>query len=365
MIIPQIILTAWKKKLFDEPDERKVHVSTVPRLAGFSFVPVLIFSLAFTVAISVVFHQELVQVFRPVLVEFCLLVCGLILLYLVGLQDDLIGARYRMKFLIQIVAASFIPISGLWINNLYGLFGIYALSPWIGIPFTVFMVVFIINAINLIDGIDGLASGLSSICLVTAGIFFLLYRHWPFAMLAFSMFGALVLFFYYNVFGQTHRNKKIFMGDTGSLTLGYVLSFLVVELTTMEDGTLLPPKGNMVVAFSTLLVPLFDVCRVILVRMRNKAHLFLPDRNHIHHKFLEMGFTPRRAMVCILCLSFLFCALNTGLVYLVDINLLFLINITAWTGLHLVFNRVLMRRQKGASSLKVEIKETLKVKTGS
>ncbi len=117
--------------------------------------------------------------------EFYFLVCGLTLLYLSGIKDDLVGLRYRSKFVVQIIAASLIPLSGLWINNLYGLFGIEELTPWLGIPFTILLTVFIVNAINLIDGIDGLASGLSSISLLTLGSLYLYYDQWIYAMLAF------------------------------------------------------------------------------------------------------------------------------------------------------------------------------------
>lgn len=157
--------------------------------------------------------------------EFYFMACGLTLLYLSGIKDDLVGLRYRSKFVVQIIAASLIPLSGLWINNLYGLFGIDELTPWLGIPFTILLTVFIVNAINLIDGIDGLASGLSSISLLTLGCLYIYYDQWIYAILAFSTLGVLLPFFYYNVFGKVDRCKKIFMGDTGSLTLGYILAF--------------------------------------------------------------------------------------------------------------------------------------------
>ena len=92
--------------------------------------------------------------------------CGLTLLFLAGVKDDLVGLRYKAKFLVQVIAACVIPLSGLWINNFYGLFGIGAIPAWLGVPLTVLVTVFVTNAINLIDGIDGLASGLSGVALV-------------------------------------------------------------------------------------------------------------------------------------------------------------------------------------------------------
>lgn len=217
---------SFPKKLFDIPDERKVHSGIIPRLGGISFVPTILFSLAFTTGLRYLIGYEIaIDSLHFIVPEFYFLVCGLTLLYLSGIKDDLVGLRYRSKFVIQIIAASLIPLSGLWINNLYGLFGIEELTPWLGIPFTILLTVFIVNAINLIDGIDGLASGLSSISLLTLGSLYIYYDQWIYAMLAFSTLGVLLPFFYYNVFGNVDRCKKIFMGDTGSLTLGYILAF--------------------------------------------------------------------------------------------------------------------------------------------
>ena len=351
VIIPRIIIIAVRKNLYDEPGGRKLHAVAIPRLGGFSFVPVILFSLAFTVATAWKYDMVIVPKATPFLIsEMLSLVCGLFLLYLIGLWDDLIGARCLIKFIVQIIAASFIPLSGLWINNLHGLFGIHYLTPWLGIPFTLFLIIFIVNSINLIDGIDGLASGLSCISLGVAGVCFLINGSLLPAMLAFTTLGGLLPFFYYNVFGQTSRNSKIFMGDTGSLTLGYILSFLVICLASTHRATIPLTEGAVMTTFSTLLVPMLDVCRVVLVRARNKKHLFTADRNHIHHKFLKMGFTPRGAMVRILLLSAAFCSINLFLVHLLNITVLFLLDILIWGGLHAWFNH----RENQCSSWIVE-----------
>ena len=166
LIIPRILVVAYRKKLFDIPNERKV-----PRLGGISFVPTILFSLSFVTGLRYLIGFEIAENrLHFIIPEFFFLICGLTLLYLSGIKDDLVGLRYRTKFFIQILAASMFPLAGLWINNLYGLAGIHELSPYIGIPLTILMTVFIINAINLIDGIDGLASGLSIIALSVLGI---------------------------------------------------------------------------------------------------------------------------------------------------------------------------------------------------
>ncbi len=341
LIIPRILVVAFRKRLFDMPDARKIHSQAIPRLGGLSFVPTILFSLTFVLGLQYtagsILPPALVQYIVP---EFCFLVCGLVLLYLSGIKDDLVGLRYRTKFLVQIVAALFFPLSGLWINNFYGLFGIYELNAWIGIPFTILAVVFITNAINLIDGIDGLASGLSSVALAVLGSLFIYQHLWPYAALAFSTLGVLLPFFYYNVFGQAERCKKIFMGDTGSLTLGYILSFLSIRYAAYNPALAPFTDGAIVIAFSTLIVPLFDVVRVMLVRVRTHQGLFSPDKNHIHHKFLAMGFSPRGAMLSILALACLFSCLNILLISHIDNTIMFIFDILIWSALNLLFDRI-------------------------
>lgn len=174
IIIPKITVISEKKKLFDVPDERKIHETAVPRLGGVSFFPTIMFSVCFTLALRYVLDYYIPgKIADHVVPEFLFLTCGLTLLYIIGIADDLVGVRYKKKFLIQIGAALFFPISGIYINDFYGLFGIHQL-PWLlGVPFTILLVVFITNAINLIDGLDGLASSLSSVPLVILGILFL------------------------------------------------------------------------------------------------------------------------------------------------------------------------------------------------
>ncbi len=343
IIIPQIMATAYEKKLFDEPNERKLHTTLVPRLGGVSFLPVILFTLAFVIAITYIYDIGFVlNASRPILAELFLLICGLIILFLVGIQDDLIGTRYRTKFIFQFIAASFIPISGLWINNLYGFMGIHNLTPWIGIPLTLFIVVFIINAINLIDGIDGLASGLCCISLAVLGSLFFINRAWLFAILAFITLGSLLPFYYYNVFGKSKGAcKKIFMGDTGSLTLGFILAFLIIRFSAVNPEVLPYSKGAIIIAFSTLTVPIFDVCRVMLVRARNKRHIFTADNNHIHHKFIRMNFSHRGARIRLFIMAILFILINIILVQYLNITFVLLIDAVIWIGLHLWFNRIL------------------------
>lgn len=341
IIIPRILVISYRKKLFDIPDERKVHNQAIPRLGGFSFLPTILFSLFFSIGIRYLVGLQLpVKSLGFIVPEFFFLICGLILLYLAGIKDDLIGLRYRSKFVIQIVAVSMLPLSGLWINNLYGLLGIHELSPWLGIPFTILATVFIINAINLIDGLDGLASGISGISLIIMGSLFFYHDMLIYAMLAFTVLETLIPFFYYNVFGRAEHCRKIFMGDTGSLTLGYLLAFLIIRYSSCHPE-LMPCSGKtFTVAFTTLLIPIFDVFRVMLLRTRLHKPLFIADKNHIHHKLLSIDFSPRRSMLTILFMSGAFCVLNMTLVSYINCNVLLLVDIVLYTGINLWIDKV-------------------------
>ena len=237
VIIPRILVISLRKRLFDIPDERKVHTHPVPRLGGVTFYPTILFVLCIIMAWRIISGHLPNQIFTMEIAgEMLALVAGLTLLYILGIGDDLVGVRYRKKFIVQILSAAFFPLAGLYINNFYGLFGIYALSPFVGIPLTMLLVVFITNAINLIDGIDGLASSICVVALATFGLIFAFDRLWIFSLLAFTCVGVLIPFFIYNVFGNAERGKKIFMGDTGSLTLGYILSFLVIQYVSRCKG---------------------------------------------------------------------------------------------------------------------------------
>ena len=173
-----------------------------------------------------------------------------------------------------------------------------------------------------------------------------LNERWMSALLAFTTVGVLLPFFFYNVFGNADRGRKIFMGDTGSLTLGYILSFLTVQYTmnTYEEG--IDYEGAMLIAFGALLVPCLDVVRVVLGRIRRGKDPFMPDKTHIHHKFLAMGFTPRKAMISILCISFFFCLTNIVLVSYIDNTILFLCDMAVWILMNLYMDKMILRHNK-------------------
>lgn len=348
LIIPKILVISYKKELFDMPDSRKVHKVPIPRLGGVSFFPAILISVCFMMGVRYFTGYTLVNIdIEQTLCQFFFLAAGGMLLYLVGLADDLIGVGYRYKFMAQIVAALLLVWPGEWINSLGGLFGVYEIPAFIGIPLTLLIVVYITNAINLIDGIDGLASGLCCIALTVLGILHVIEGEYIYAMLAFSTLGVVIPFWFYNVFGNANKGHKLFMGDTGSLTLGYILSALVIHMSVVEPSeNIKAGNPDMIVAFSTLLVPLFDVVRVVLHRIREGKNPFLPDQNHFHHKLLRTGMRVRSVMITILCVSLFFIGFNYLLADRMDTTLLLVLDVTIWTAMQLGINYAI-RQNKG------------------
>ena len=351
VIIPRILVISHKKRLYDVPDARKVHTMPVPRLGGLSFFPVILMSMFLVIGFRLYFWDVNVSGLSfNMLYEYLFLFVGMTLLYLVGVCDDLVGVGYRYKFAVQIAAAFLLVLSGNWFDSFGGLFGIYSVPVWVGVPFTVFIVVYITNAINLIDGIDGLASGLCCIALSVLSVIFFLRGQYVYALLAICTLGILMPFWCYNVFGNANRRHKLFMGDAGSLTLGYVISFLIIHMSVTNEVSPTLSNPYMVIAFSTVLVPLLDVIRVVLHRLREHKNPFLPDKNHFHHKLLRTGMRVRMVMVCIIAISAFFILLNSSLAWRVDITYLFFLNLFCWSILHVGLNGLIKRNRERKES---------------
>lgn len=344
-VIPKIILISYKKKLFDFADERKVHKGIVPRLGGVAFTPVITITLALVVGLlTLVSPPRTSMSYVAHCAHLALGLSALVILYMEGVTDDLIGVGYKAKFLTQLICAVMIICTGLWLNNLHGLFGVYELSPWVGMPLTAVLLVFIINAVNLIDGIDGLASGLSMIALFFLGCLYGFCGNWTYAVLSFTTLGTLVPFFIYNVFGRAEVGRKIFMGDCGSQTIGLILGLLAVRFCVYDSSIGALAFNPLVVVFSLLMVPCLDVVRVMFGRIRRHQNPFMPDKTHIHHKFLALGMSHRTAMVTILFVSAFFALLNLGLTSLINVNFILLLDVVLWTLMHIWLSHTIRKR---------------------
>ncbi len=274
LLIPPIIRVSNAKLLFACVDSRTVHSVETPTLGG-----VAIF-IAFIISFLVSTKQSVVG-------DRYLLV-AVILMFFIGLKDDVLVISAYKKLIVQIVAALLLVLLGNFrILSFGGLFGIEELNYVVSCFFSIFLILLIVNAFNLIDGIDGLASGIGMFVCLIFGIWFYISGHSVYAIVSFSLVGSLAGFFLYNVFG--HRNK-VFMGDTGALVVGIIIAALVIKFCSFN----LAPHNEYVfvsapaIVFSIILFPLIDTLRIILIRLMQKKSPFSPDKNHIHHRLLVL-----------------------------------------------------------------------------
>jgi UDP-GlcNAc:undecaprenyl-phosphate GlcNAc-1-phosphate transferase len=280
LIIPIIIRLSKKYQLVDKPDHRKVHKDPIPTLGGIGF---------FSGFIFIAFSWML---WGGQLADFILL-SGLIVLFTMGIFDDMLDLRASLKFLIQITVALIISYYGFKIESLHGLFGIYEMPVWAQYTFSVFLITGLINAFNLIDGIDGLAGGLAFINSVVLGIILYHQDNILYATLAFTFAGALLGFLKFNF-----NPAKIFMGDTGSLVIGFlmaVLGIVVIRGGSAENITGSGTGSLTIVVVGILLLPVYDTLRVFTERILKKSSPFKPDRTHVHHLLIETGARHKKA----------------------------------------------------------------------
>ncbi|MBQ9561403.1 MAG: undecaprenyl/decaprenyl-phosphate alpha-N-acetylglucosaminyl 1-phosphate transferase [Prevotella sp.] len=343
--IPCVVRLSHELHLYDLPDSRKVHALPIPRLGGVIFLPVATIIIAIVLVLMLrigITHEFLWS--NVTIQHFLAYMAGAMMLYSVGIFDDLHGVSYRVKFCIQIMAAALLCVSGLWIADFSYIFFIEEVPWWIGMPVTVLFVVYLTNAMNLIDGIDGLASGLSIISLsVIAGLnYFASDITWTMIPLAFV--GVLLPFFYYNVFGN---KNKTFMGDAGSLTLGFTLAFLVLHFWQREPVWNRHIHNIGIIALSTLIIPMFDVVRVFMSRVRDGRNPFLPDKNHIHHKLLRTGMNPKMAMATLLTISVIFVIINYLVASQLSQTLMIVGDVVIFCLMHVVINHFISKKEDG------------------
>ncbi|MCF0199429.1 MAG: undecaprenyl/decaprenyl-phosphate alpha-N-acetylglucosaminyl 1-phosphate transferase [Bacteroidaceae bacterium] len=289
----------------DAPSHRKVHTQPIPRLGGLVFLPTAACSFMLANVCTSIYRQQDPEIHLSTLV-MCV---SALIIYLVGLVDDIRELHANTKFIIQLVAALVFPMCNLLIGDLQGFLGIHQLPLAISYPLTVFVILLITNAMNLIDGIDGLASGLSILILTCFLIAFFYVHAFTFVLLAASVLGVLIVFFCYNVWGHVGHHK-IFMGDSGSLFLGYVIAYLAIKLQMLPGEQLIHGHAPLLFSYTMVIIPTFDVIRVALTRKLNGKEMFCPDKTHIHHRIMDMGFSMRQTLVTILSLFAGFCALN-------------------------------------------------------
>lgn len=303
----QLLKVCHEHKLYDRIDDRKLHNKKTPRLGGIIFLPAML--CGFLCAILVL-RQSNYDIFGVISTSSISIGIAMTAIYLIGVADDITECNAKLKFAIQICAAQTFPLCGLYINNLYGFLGIQELPLLIAYSLTIFVTVLIINAINLIDGIDGLAASLALFALIVFGWQFHQFHLPIFEIAIAALIGSLLTYIPYNMWGSNEQGTKTFMGDSGSLLLGITLAYLMMKLSM--KNTLMPEVGSdsMLIGYSALLIPCFDLTRVALCRIRRRQGIFSPDKTHIHHKIMAMGVGMHHTLCIILIIQIAFFTLN-------------------------------------------------------
>jgi UDP-N-acetylmuramyl pentapeptide phosphotransferase/UDP-N-acetylglucosamine-1-phosphate transferase len=350
LAIPVVLQIADQKKLYDVPDERKVHAHPVASLGGVGIFGG--FLLASLLSIRGHLNPEFQYFFAAALVIFFL-----------GLKDDLIVLSASKKFVGQMVAASIlIHLGGIRLDSMHGLFGFDDLPEGFALALSYLTIIVVINSFNLIDGIDGLAASLGIVTLLIFGTYFFMIDYQAYALLAFAMAGSLVAFLIFN-----HHPAKIFMGDSGSLMIGLVNAILVIKFINVasEPEVTIPVTSAVAVGFSILIVPLLDTLRVFAIRIYNGRSPFTPDRNHVHHLLLARGFGHATITgICVL-INISFVAIAYFGRSLGSTSLLFIMLALSFTGLAILYYRRPLRTMVIAKRIDgtMELKTTSKVVT--
>ncbi|RYE20990.1 MAG: undecaprenyl/decaprenyl-phosphate alpha-N-acetylglucosaminyl 1-phosphate transferase [Sphingobacteriales bacterium] len=299
--VPSIIYIAHLKNILDAPNQRTVHESLIPRLGGLA-----VFA-AFMSAMML--FGDMAQG-----VQYVLAVC--IILFFYGLKDDLVSITAMKKFFVQILVSGMVMyLADIRITSFQGMLGIYELQSGFSYLFTFLVIVGVTNSINLIDGLDGLAGSIIVIVSATFGIYFSIYGDGGFsnyATIAFCLMGGTLGFLRYNFHKAT-----IFLGDTGTMVCGFIISVLAIQFIEMRPSVEATPA----IALGVLFVPLFDTIRVIILRLIKGVSPFDPDKNHIHHRIMAMGCSQLStvfilALINILAIAFVISFSEWGNLYL-------------------------------------------------
>jgi UDP-GlcNAc:undecaprenyl-phosphate/decaprenyl-phosphate GlcNAc-1-phosphate transferase len=344
LAIPVILQVAEQKKLYDIPDERKVHTRLVASLGGVGIFGGFI--LASLLSVQGYMNPEFQYFFAAAVVIFFL-----------GLKDDLMILSATKKFIGQIIAASIlIHLGGIRLDSMYGLFGFDQLPESFGLALSYLTIIVVINSFNLIDGVDGLAASLGILTMLVFGTYFFSVEYQAYALLAFSMAGSLVAFLIFN-----HHPAKIFMGDSGSLMIGLINAILVIKFINVAHTPFVavPLSASVAIGFAILIVPLLDTLRVFAIRILNGKSPFTPDRNHVHHLLLDRGLS--HAAVTFTCVG-----INVGFIMLAwfgkslgTTTLLLIMLTAAFSGIALLYYykrprpiMVIAKNENGTTQLK-------------
>ncbi|MBL7939183.1 MAG: undecaprenyl/decaprenyl-phosphate alpha-N-acetylglucosaminyl 1-phosphate transferase [Flavobacteriales bacterium] len=298
--MPSLIKVARMKHLVDEPgDQRKVHHRSVPTIGGIIIFASVIFSYALwfpkasTIAASAADYKSMYLAMGAAYLDFKFVLSAMVLLFFIGVKDDIIGFSPVKKLVgHMVVGYILVMMAGIRINDMHGIFGVYDLPEYVSIALSFFVYVVLVNAFNLIDGVDGLASGIGLIAASAYGMWLFLAGDVALSLLAFVLAGALVGFLVFN-----WHPARIFMGDSGSLIIGAIISVLAIKVIDHDTSRLplyLKQIPTPIFTMAVIAYPLVDTLRIFIYRMSRGVSPFSADRNHIHHRLMDLKLGHRR-----------------------------------------------------------------------
>ena len=279
--VPLLRSVAFKLDLYDKPDEeRKLHTEYIPTLGGIALF------LAFFIGFSISGFAGQIQ-------GYSYFAAGMLMLFFTGMKDDLIGLSPSKKLLVEVAVGLMLILgSGIYIDNFYGVLGIGEIPFVVSVVITLFTMIVVVNAYNLIDGVDGLAGGIGVIASLFFGIGFFVAGQYAMAMLSAVVAACLAGYLLHNF-----HPASIFMGDTGSLIIGFLLAVQAIQFVGLNEIPAFvevfgPVSSVMPVAI--LMIPLYDTLRVFILRAKRGDSPFDPGRDHIHHILIGMGMGHRK-----------------------------------------------------------------------
>lgn len=276
LLTPIVILFLKKMELMDSPGGRKIHNGFIPSMGGIAFV------LATFVAVLAWLDSQLIMEIRFLLAAFGLM-------FFVGLRDDMVNMSAFQKLAGQFIAAYLVVVmSDIRLTGLYGFFGVYDIPIWVSYVISIFTILVLTNSFNLIDGLDGLAGSISLVTFLFLGWWFMEADLTSYSVFSFILVGSILSFLVYN-----WHPAKIFMGDTGSLSLGFALAVLTI-LFIDKNGTMANYEGwkfsaPIASGVALLIIPIYDTSRIFIKRMLKGKSPMAPDKSHVHHFLLRMG----------------------------------------------------------------------------
>ena len=336
ILLPWVLKHAYDKGLYALRAPSLGNGTKVLSIGGAVLAP----SVLIGMTLSMVLMSEGEDLNQSIKTTTMLLGCGVMMVYLTGLLNDLFGLSAKFRFVIQLLASASLPLCELYLDNLHGFMWLEAIPWYAGMLQTVLFVAVVVNAINMIDGIDGLASMYVILCLICFGCCFGDSGNLIYSYIASAMVGALLVFLYYNMFGSLEKKTKTIMGDSGSMMLGFSLAYLSIKYICDEDKGSFDASERMLMCMSLLFVPCIDLLRVVMERLLHGERIFSADKRHIHCKLMSAGIFGRMTLLCVLAIVLVIILVNLILsLYKCENTYIFLVDMVLYVAFIIFLNR--------------------------